>query len=387
MHSYKHLFQRALQGAPDRLHFAAHSHHLWPDATMVGHVTAWADAAAKADHKWDKIFGEVYPKAQAHISQLLGTNDPSDLCLAPNVHELLVRLVSAVERDGPVRILSTGSEFHSFTRQAARWVEAGLVEWDTVDAEPFDTLAERLRAAVEAGEHDVIYASHVLYDSGYAFEEVFEILNATANDALVCVDGYHGFMALPTDLNPYQNRLFYVSGGYKYAMAGEGLCFAHCPKGYAPRPVDTGWFAGFDSLQSADTTQVPYSASGWRMMGATFDPSALYRFNAVMDMLEQEGLDVETLHQRSVGLQGLFLHLLGESGPQGLGTAQLVPGQEVETRGNFLTFRRDDAAEFSKRLTDANVVTDARGDRLRFGFGLYQDPEDVEALVERLREL
>ena len=33
---YRHLFQRSIAAAPDRLHFAAHSHHLWPDASYVG---------------------------------------------------------------------------------------------------------------------------------------------------------------------------------------------------------------------------------------------------------------------------------------------------------------------------------------------------------------
>jgi kynureninase len=386
VHSYKHLFQRSLEAAPGRLHFAAHSHHLWPDVAREAHLAAWDDAARLADRKWDKIFGEVYPETLQRISDLIGSGDPSDLCIAPNVHELLVRLFSSIETEGPVRILSTGSEFHSFTRQAARWVEAGLATWDKVEAEPFDTLAERFRAAVAEGAHDLVYASHVLYDSGYEFGEVFEILNACPTDALVCVDAYHGFMAVPTDLSPYRNRLFYTSGGYKYAMAGEGVCFFHCPKGYAPRPVDTGWYAGFDSLESPGSG-VPYSTAGWRMMGATFDPSALYRFNAVQAALDAEGLDVQTLHQRSLGLQGLFLHLLGEHRPQGLGASQLVPGPAVESRGNFLTFRRHDAPELSRRLLAADVITDARGDRLRFGFGLYQDPEDVEALVGRLRSL
>ena len=38
--SFKHLFSRALGAAPGRLHFAAHSHHLWPDASFAGQVEA-----------------------------------------------------------------------------------------------------------------------------------------------------------------------------------------------------------------------------------------------------------------------------------------------------------------------------------------------------------
>ena len=37
----------------------------------------------------------------------------------------------------------------------------------------------------------------------------------------------------------------YLAGGYKYAMAGEGACFMHCPPGFGARPRNTGWYASF----------------------------------------------------------------------------------------------------------------------------------------------
>ena len=69
--SYKPLFSRALGADPRRLHFAAHSHHLWPDASFDGQVRAWAEANRHADRKWDLIFGEVVPEAQDHVAREL----------------------------------------------------------------------------------------------------------------------------------------------------------------------------------------------------------------------------------------------------------------------------------------------------------------------------
>ena len=60
------------------------------------------------------------------------------------------------------------------------------------------------------------------------------------------VDGYHGFMATPTDLSAVADRIFYVSGGYKYAMSGECCAFLHAPPGFGDRPRITGWFAEFE---------------------------------------------------------------------------------------------------------------------------------------------
>jgi hypothetical protein len=84
--SYKNLFSRALAAAPSRIHFAAHSHHLWPDASYDGHMQEWQDSAALADRKWDKIFGEVIPRAQENIAHELKLPDPRTIGFAPNTH-------------------------------------------------------------------------------------------------------------------------------------------------------------------------------------------------------------------------------------------------------------------------------------------------------------
>ena len=71
--SFKELFSRSLSADPDRLHFAAHSHHLWPDASFDGQVEAWNDAARLADRKWDKVMGEVWPESQHHVSATISS--------------------------------------------------------------------------------------------------------------------------------------------------------------------------------------------------------------------------------------------------------------------------------------------------------------------------
>jgi selenocysteine lyase/cysteine desulfurase len=57
----------------------------------------------------------------------------------------------------------------------------------------------------------------------------------------------------------------------------------------------------------------------------------------------------------------------------------------VVERANFLVFRLPEAPELYRRLDEAGVITDLRGDRLRIGFGLYHDPDDVDELARRLR--
>jgi selenocysteine lyase/cysteine desulfurase len=371
---YASHFSRFLGAVPGRLHVAAHSHHPWPDVTFEAQQAAWLDAARLIDDKWDDIFGVVVPEAAGHIAGRLRLSDPGAIAFAPNTHELVMRLLSTLS--APVRVLTTDAEFHSFARQAARLEEDGLAAVERVAAEPFATFPDRFAEAAARGGHDLVYLSHVFFNSGYVVPDLTALVAAVPEpEPLVVIDGYHGFMAVPTDLSGLEARAFYMAGGYKYAMAGEGACFAHCPPGYAERPRDTGWFAGFADL-SAATGKVAYAAGGGRFLGGTLDPTGLYRFNAAQRWLDGLGVSVADIHAHVAALQARFL----AAGPH----PELVPGPEFIDRGHFLTFRLPDAGTVHEALHAAGVMTDHRDDRLRIGFGLYHDEEDVDELLRRL---
>ncbi|MFA5940530.1 MAG: aminotransferase class V-fold PLP-dependent enzyme [Sinimarinibacterium sp.] len=382
MRSKEH-FSRFLATHPQRLHFCAHSHHPWPDVSFEAHQQAWLDAAELIDAKWDKIFGEIVPSAQHHLARLLNLPDPATLCFGANTHEFVLRLMSSIE-PRPFRILTTDSEFISFERQARRLEEAGRAEVTRVHVEPFATFASRFIEAAQAGGHHLVYFSQVFYNSGYWIEDLLPIVEAVPSArSLVVIDGYHGFMAVPTDLGRVAARAFYLGGGYKYAMSGEGAAYLHCPPGQIPRPVNTGWFAGMDRLTDRDGAALVYPESGGRFWGATFDPSALYRFNAVMDWARRHQLSVPAIRAHVVELQREFLAALDHRRHAVLSRSCLVPA-EPHPRGSFLSFHHPRAGEVHAQLQAADVVTDVRGERLRIGFGLYHDRGDVTELLRRI---
>ena len=384
MSAYSGHFSRFLGTVPGRLHVAAHSHHPWPDVTFEAQQQSWLDAARLMDDKWDEIFGAVLPEAAGHIAGRLGFSDPAAIAFAPSTHALVMRLLSTLPGFGvsptsrsPVRILTTDAEFHSFARQAARLEEDGLAAVERVPAEPFASFPERFAAAAGRGGHDLVYWSHVFFNSGYVVPDLAGLVAAVPEpEPLVVIDGYHGFMAVPTDLAAVERRAFYLAGGYKYAMAGEGACFAHCPPGYAERPRDTGWFAGFAQLAEGSTGKVTYAPGGGRLLGGTFDPTGVYRLNAVQRWLDGLGLTVADIHAHVQALQARFL----AAGPH----PELLPGPEAGERGHFLTFRLPDAAAVHAALHAAGVIADYRDDRLRIGFGLYHGDADIDELVRRL---
>lgn len=380
-------FSRFHEAHPDRLHFAAHSHHYWPDVTFDAQALAWDDAARYADGKWSFLFDTVIPEAKRHIARLLGLSTPTGLVFATNTHELLMRLLSCLPTERPPRLLASEGEFHSFTRQTRRLAEDGSIELTTIPVTPIDSFTDRLGEAARRVKPDLVYVSHVYFDSGHRLASPIEVAEAVPDqDTFIVIDGYHAFMAMPVDLAAVEDRLFYLAGGYKYAMAGEGACFMHCPPGYGARPRNTGWYAAFGALERPQGG-VAYAEDGSRFMGATFDPTALYRLNAVFDWLVGQGLTPADIHAHALALQQRFVDGLSALDHPVLAASKLVVPISARRRGNFLTFESPAAAGTQSALNDINIITDVRGDRLRIGFGLYQTETYVDRLLDRLGSL
>lgn len=377
--SYKQLFSRAFAAAPNRLHFAAHSHHLWPDASHEGHMAAWDDAALLADRKWTKIFGEVVPRAQNNIAAELKLPDPRTLSFAVNTHEMLVRVFSAKASGQPLDVLTSDGEFHSFRRQSGRWAEDGRIKLRVVPCEPFATFTERYLAAMREKTPDVAFLSHVMFKTGLRFNGVEELASYAKPDGTwVVLDLYHSFMAMPCDFSKVADRVFLLGGGYKYAMSGEGVGYLHAPAGFGPRPSNTGWFAEFSAIE-AKPGAVAYGEDGMRYMGATYEVTGLYRYNAVAAMLAAQGLSTKAITDR-IAKQRATLVAAIEAGEAGvLREAEVLKPNADGPQSRFIALRDPRATQWKAALMDADIITDARDDVLRIGLGIYHDDADLGA--------
>ncbi|MGE3609762.1 MAG: aminotransferase class V-fold PLP-dependent enzyme [Bacteriovoracaceae bacterium] len=383
----KDLYTQFLKNHQGKLHFAAHSHHFWPDVTRKAQLDYWDDCSKLSDEKWNKVFGEVIPEAQKHIAEILNLKDPKQIAFAPNTHELLSRILSLFLGNKEVTILTSIHEFHSWRRQLLRLTELPEVKVKLIENDP----TER-RSFIQAFKDelkkspDLFFISQVFFNSGYALTdaELMELYQAKTEKTLMVVDGYHGFCALPTDLSQLEGKIFYLAGGYKYAQAGEGAAFLVIPKGDW-RPAYTGWFAEFAELSMPKGAQVGYSQDFMAFMGATQDPSGLYRFNAVWREFKKHGLDIKSIHQFIKQQQQYFIdHLPKEF----LLKWKLKPlYQDLNWHGHFLTYESSLAEACEKELKNHQIIIDRRGERIRFGFGLYQNKEDLNLLLECLQKL
>ncbi len=121
-----------------------------------------------------------------------------------------------------------------------------------------------------------------------------------------------------------------------------------------------------------------------RFMGATFDPSALYRFNAIRRILREEGLTTAAI---SAHVAGLHNRLLGALDGTALAAAELLNPLDGRPHARFLSFRSPQAAAWNDALMAQDCITDVRGDVLRIGLALYHDEEDVDAFARLAQSL
>ena len=389
---YKHYYSHFLSQRPGWLHFASHSHHFWPDVSRDAHLRYWDDSARLADEKWEFIFSEQIPQAQRHIARHLKLAHPEQIVFAPNTHELIFRLFSCLPfmEGGMTRILTSDSEFHSCRRQLLRLQELEQVEVRMIPSEPFASFRERFGQQLAKQSYDLVFLSRVFFNSGVQVPNWEKVLDSLcANVGIVVIDDYHGFLAIPLDLSAYQNQIYYVAGNYKYAQGGEGACFLYSPPHSRLRPVYTGWFADFAGLEQPVQDQVDYDRTGLRFAGATMDCAAIYRFNAVANWLKQMNLDVPAIHAYVQQLQQAFICQMELHNHPLINMDNLIY-HYLKQHGHFFTFSlssQQQAQNLLKELKKHQVIVDARDNRLRFGFGLYQDKTDIEELFRRLAKV
>ncbi len=372
---FKKFYSRFLEANAHIQHYASHSHHYWPDVTREATLQYWDDAASMVDDKWDYIFSQKIPNVQRLIAKNLGLNHPSQIVFAPNTHELLYRVLSCFPHNKKIKVLTSDSEFYSFDRQINRLMDDGLADVVKVSTHPFDDFEERILNHLEGQDFDLLFLSQVFFNSGMVLKDIPKIVKAVKNpNTIIVIDGYHGFMAIPTNLSEIEDRIFYIAGSYKYAQGGEGCCFMSVPQNTQLKPLYTGWFAGFSSL-TTEGGKTNYSNDGMRFAGSTMDYGALYRLEAVLELFNKEQITVEVIHAHVQKLQKNFLNHLLDIDHHYL-TEKNILSVDYNNHGHFFTFAMP-SDEHAKALHDElkynKIKTDFRGARLRFGFGLYQD--------------
>jgi kynureninase len=363
----------------ERLLLTGHSHQAWPDVALEGVLEGFADAAELVDTKWERAFAKADRVRQGYRTLI---EDPeAEIALGASTHELVLRFLSALDLRRRRRLLTTDGEFHTIRRQLGRLAEAG-VDVVRVPARPAETLAERLAEAVDADTAAVL-VSAVLFEDARIVPGLDELAATCAERSVeLLIDTYHTLGVIPYRA---PRSAWVVGGGYKYLQLGEGNCFLRIPEHARDwRPVITGWYAEFATLgeDAGRPARIPYGTGAAAFAGSTYDPTSHYRAARVFDFFAEQGLTAEVLR---ASYQAQLAVLADEF--DRIGSAEIMRDLEtpLDRFGGFLAVRTPRAGELQAALFARGVLTDHRGEFLRFGPAPYLSDEQLQRAIGELK--
>ena len=366
----------------NRLLFSGHSHQAWPDVALEGQVEAFEAAAALVDGKW----AEAFEKTEILRGYLRNYyDDPRGrYCLATSTHELLVKWLSALDLRTKPKIVTTDAEFYTVFRQLRRLEEEGL-DVREIPSLPLAGFTERLESELDDKTSAVII-SRVYFESSLINSEITDVAALCRHHGIpLLIDDYHGTNVIPLSITQAELQDCYLLlGGYKYLQWGEGNCFLRFPEDSSLRPVVTGWFASFSTLNKPrDVYTVEYEGDQ-RFSAATYDSTSQYRAARVAGFFDEMGLTPsilsETYRARVSYLKERFLKL--DLDPS---LVTLCHDYPIQDNAGFLSLRSPMAARLQENLKQKGVYTDSRGEILRFGPAPYSTSAQIEEAMEILK--
>lgn len=359
----------------EKILLTGHSHQAWPDVAFEAQIQAYTDAAERADDKWEIAFKKANDVSKG-FSELMN-DDSGYISLAPNTHEMVVRLISALDLKSRRKIITSDSEFYSIRRQVDRLAEDGI-ENVKVKVNPIETFVERVIDEIDEKTMAVMI-SKVFFNTGRIGPKYGEIeKKCLEKGAVLLVDLYHVLNVVPFNIKEEGlENSFITGGGYKYCQLGEGNCFLRFPKNCEMRPMNTGWFSEFGALSKGkDEGEVLYGEGGLRFAGSTYDPVSHYRASRVFEFFREQELSPEFLrevNQHQIGV------LIDEFDRMDFDENVIRRDKSISLKdtGGFLVFYTEHPEIISAKLRKENIITDFRGNNLRFGPAPYLSDEQL----------
>ena len=368
----------------NRLLFTGHSHQAWPDVAREGLLEYFDVCARDVDNKWEISFG----KTDILRNYLRDYYDDPDgfYCREENTHFLLVSLISSFDLKNKQKIITTDSEFHSMFRQLQRLEEEGI-KITRVPINPDGNFVARLINEIDK-DTSAIMLSRVYFETSLVNSHLTEIAVAARTHGIpFIIDDYHGTNVIPLSLRETGlEDCFIMIGGYKYLQWGEANCFLRFPKNCELRPIITGWFASFSTLEHPRKNEmITYDHSDQRFASATYDPSSQFRAAKVVDFFQKQNLTPTILrnqYKSQVGLlRNSFLEL--DLDPK---VVKLTHEEPLDKTGGFMSLTSPKARELCADLHLRNIYTDSRNQFLRFGPAPYTTELQITDVMTELKK-
>lgn len=267
-----------------------------------------------------------------------------------NQVSVLVGTVAASLPDG-AHVVTVDRDFTSVLFPLMSQQHRGV----TVETVPLEALADAIDDRA-----DLVACSHVQSADGRLVDLPAVIEAAAAHDTRVLVDGTQSVGWLPIDANQVD---YLVAGAYKWLLSPRGTAFLSVrpERIEGLRPVAPGWYAGDDVWSSIYGPSMRLASDARR---ADVSPAWLCWLGTAAALTVISELGVERIHEHDVGLASQVRAELGLA-ETGSAIVSIPAGSDLD-------------------LSSRGIAAAERAGSLRIGCHLYNNEEDVSALLDAL---
>jgi selenocysteine lyase/cysteine desulfurase len=346
-----------------------------PTRDAIAHWLAEAaEQGGTAWGHWDRRVHEVRLQA----AQLVGAA-PEEIALVRSTTEGVTLVAEGFPWQAGDNLVVPADEFptnqYPWMNLASRGVETRRVptEHGRIDL-------NRLESACDSRTR-MVALSWVGFLSGWRTDLATAAEMAHRSGALLFVDAIQGLGAFPLDVR--QTGIdFFAAGGQKWLLGPEGVGLFYIRRDHLPllRPLGIG---AHSVLQGNDYTCIELSLkqTAARYEGGGANMAGLIALGASLDLLAATGLSA--ISQRILEITDLCCRRLEE-----LGAIIVSPRSDPKHNSGIVTFELPgcDPLAVRKHGYTRKVALAQRAGKLRISPHAYIDEEDINQLIETLRE-
>jgi selenocysteine lyase/cysteine desulfurase len=320
------------------------------------------------------VWVERAAEARAAFARLLKA-DPGELAVTTSVTQGVSGIVSALDLTVRPRIVISEYEFPTVGQIAHAQELRGAEVVHVRPAEDGSIPLERFAEAIDE-RTALVCCTTVSYRPGHR-HDVAEIARLAHEAGALCLaDSYQAIGAVDFDARAL--GVDFVTGGtVKYLLGSSGLGFLYVRSGLLPAllPTQTGWFADEDIFQM-DISDYSPASDARRFDAGTPPVPNIYAGLAGMALIEEAGTAAIEEH-----IAGLASRLI--DGAEELGAQVVTPRG---ARSPLVCIRSTNVNALVAALDRENIACSERDSNLRVSLHLYNIEEDVDRLVDALRE-
>jgi selenocysteine lyase/cysteine desulfurase len=320
------------------------------------------------------VWVERADAARAAFARLLKA-DASELAVTTSVTQGVSGVVSALDLAVRPRIVISEYEFPTVGQIAHAQELRGAEVVHVPPAEDGSIPLERFAEAIDE-QTALVCCTTVSYRTGHR-HDVAEIARLAHEAGSLCLaDSYQAIGAVDFDARAL--GVDFVTGGtVKYLLGSSGLGFLYVRRELHERllPSQTGWFADEDIFRM-DISDYSPAGDARRFDAGTPPVPNIYAGLAGMSMIEEAG--TAAIEEHIAGLADRLHDRAAE-----LGAKVVTPRGE---RSPLVCIKSTDVNALLRALEAENVVCSERDSNIRVSLHLYNTEEDVDRLIEALRE-